>query len=256
MNLRLLIPLALSILLAACDAFEEFPAPQGSGSPVAEGAPPAPLPTPPAEPADEQAEPLEFAGYAPAGERHSYFPLAAGSYWIYEGEDEGRARRDEVSVLEDVRIIAGTPCTGVEQRHFLDGELAELTTEWFAEDPAGNVWKFGEESLEMDDGELRLSRDSWMTGVRGAMPWMLLPAAPREGDRYSGPHPDGGDELLVLSLSAVASVPAGVFANCLLAVENPEEVDDADILLYGAGVGLVSESSPSGRIELIEYGRR
>jgi len=255
LNARLLFPLICSLVLVGCGNAVSVPALLPAQDPAAQGGPPAPPPTPPAAPVAGE-EPLVFEGYTAAGERHSYFPLVAGSYWIYEGEDEGRVRRDEVSVLAEKRTIAGTPCTGLEQRVTLDGQLAEWTTEWFAEDPAGNVWKFGEESFEMDDGELQPSRDSWQAGTRGAMPWMLLPAAPREGDRYSGPRPGGRDDLLVVSLFAVASVPAGVFSNCLQAVENPEDEEDADILLYGGGVGLVSESSASGRIELVEYGRR
>jgi hypothetical protein len=184
-----------------------------------------------------------------AGVSHRFFPMTPGMVRIYEGEDEGQLRRDEVRVLAVPLDISGVACTGTHQEVFLDGELAEVTEEWFAQDLAGNVWKFGEQSVEFDEGGIALTGDSWTAGVEGAVPWMAFAADPRVGDQHFANGIDGPEMLEVLSVNETATVPAGAFEGCLQIVENPDDPDE-DIILYAPGVGLVSETSASGRIDL------
>ena len=188
---------------------------------------------------------------------HLYFPLIRGTTRIYEGDDEGRILREVVQTLEETRDIEGVTCTAMYQEVFLDGELYEVTTEWYAQDSSGNVWKFGEESFEADEateahgGAFARSEDSWLAGVNDAESWLAFPAQLRVGDRFFGYEADGQDEFVVLSLTATATVPAGTFENCLKLVENPDDPHDTDIILYSRGVGRVSEKSGSGSTGLV-----
>ncbi len=192
-----------------------------------------------------------------SGVDHLYFPLIRGTTRIYEGDDEGRIQREVVQTLEETREITGVTCTAMFQEVFLDGQLSEVTTEWYAQDFSGNVWKFGEESFEADEateahgGALTRSEDSWLAGVDDAESWIAFPAELRVGDRFFGYEGDGRDEFLVVSLTATATVPAGTFENCLKLVENPDDPDDMDIILYSRGVGRVSEKSGSGKTGLV-----
>ena len=79
----------------------------------------------------------------------------------------------------------------------------------------------------------------------------LISARPAVGESYVGYRPDGQDLMLVESISASVLTQAGAFVNCLQILENPADPEDRDILLYAAGVGLVQETSTSGRIELV-----
>lgn len=185
-----------------------------------------------------------------AGVDHPYFPMTPGVLRVYEGDDEGLARRDEVRVAPGLRVIAGVPCTAAVQDVFLDGELAEQTTEWFAQDVEGSVWKFGEESFEYEDGEPVRTADSWVAGADGAVAWRLLAADPSPGDVLFGYGPEGEDRFEVLSVTGTATVPAGTFQDCLEVAENADDPDDADLIIYAPGVGLVSEQSADGRIDL------
>jgi hypothetical protein len=193
-----------------------------------------------------------------SGVEHPYFPLTPGVLRIYEGDDEGLHRMEEVRTLEQTRVIVGINCTGVMQEVFISGELVEHTTEWYAQDHAGNVWKFGEESLEpdADSRQLVATKDSWLAGVGEAEPWMAFAAAPQVGDTYLGYEADGLDEFEVLSVTDTVTVPAGTFENCLKILENPADPEDTDIILYSRGVGRVSERSSSGRIVLVSRQRR
>jgi len=206
-------------------------------------------PEPPQVPAPE-----EFA----AAVNHSYFPLVPGTAWTYVGEEDGVPRREEISVLDDPVPILGVPCAAVQEQIFVDGELSEMTTQYYAQDLLGNVWRFGEESVDLEGGVPLPSADSWEAGVGGALPWIALAAAPQVGDLYIGTRPGGGtDEARVLALGVSETVPAGAFTGCMEVEEsNSDDPEDVDRIIYAPGVGVVSETSASSRIDLVSYGVR
>jgi hypothetical protein len=55
-------------------------------------------------------------------------------------------------VTRRTKVIAGVTCVVVEDTVKVDGELAEKTFDYFAQDKAGNVWYFGEDTKEFEDG--------------------------------------------------------------------------------------------------------
>ncbi|MHC4135514.1 MAG: hypothetical protein ACYTDU_13780 [Planctomycetota bacterium] len=244
--LILLLPV---LILAGCESEFESEGALALAGPAFEE-PTQPVSNDPAEVPPEESPPVAEETFVAAVE-HPWFPMRPGTLWIYEGDAEGSHRRDDVRVLEQTRVIADVTCTAVRQEVFLDGELSEVTTEWFAQDGDGNVWRFGEETAELDDGVFAATADSWMAGEDGAVPWMFLAADPHVGDRYVGYRPDGQEVVEIVSLTETATVPAGIFENCLEAEENPDDLEDADIILFAPGVGLVSESSHTGRIDLV-----
>ncbi len=247
-----LLPLLLVIVLTGCDSTDEddvsalvsgnstggVPADPGAGSlPEA-----APGPVAPAEPEDYE-----------QSISHPYLPMDPGTVWIYEGDHDGLPRRDEARILEEPRVIHGIPCATLLQEVYIDGKIAEVTRHWYAQDVDGNLWTYGEHSVEFGGGQAVTTTDSWQAGVDGAEPWMVLGADPQVGDRYYGEYPGGRDEVLVLSLNETAVVPAGTFENCLSALEtNLDDPEDADRVIYSPGLGLVSEKSSTGKIELTE----
>jgi hypothetical protein len=250
-----LLPLLLALFVAGCDAVLDQPEVQADPNAQAPGIPPLDPPAGEDDPApDEQPAPPVFT----AAVDHPFFPMAPGSYWVLEGEDDGEHRRDEVEVLAEPHEIAGVACTAVHQRVYLDGELAEVTTEWFAQDESGNLWKFGEESHELDDevGLFVRTDDSWTADEGDIAPWMFFPAAPREGDVYLGEQPESGERMQVLSLTTTAAVPAGTFTECLEVLETTADIEDPDVVIYAPEVGLVSETSTTGFIELVDFGVR
>jgi len=201
-----------------------------------------PLPGPPA------------AAYVPVV-NHIYFPLLPGSHWVLDGDEDGVPKREEVRVLDQPHMVLGVRCTALVEDVYVDGELVETTTQWFAQDIDGNVWRFGEESLEFEGGAPIPTEDSWRAGVGGKRAWIFLAAAPEVGDIYAGNRGDGWDQNEVLSVTAFAAVPAGAFPGCLEIEEtNPDDVEDLDRVLYGPGVGRVSEVSGTGVVQLTSYG--
>jgi len=96
--------------------------------------------------------------------------------------------------------------------------------------------------------------DSWVAGEEDGVPPMAFAADPRPGDRFFGYTPVGLDVFEVASLTSTAAVPAGFFEECLELHENPDDPDDADIILYARGVGRVSEGGVHDHIDLESVG--
>ena len=116
---------------------------------------------------------------------HPYLPLRPARPWVYEGDgDEGEPERVEVVVTSERREVMGVSTVVVRDTVTIDGELVEDTFDWFAQDRDGNVWYFGEDVKDYEDGKLVSTAGSWEAGVDGALPGIVMPAEPAVGDAY------------------------------------------------------------------------
>jgi hypothetical protein len=109
-----------------------------------------------------------------------WFPLKTGSVWRYRGVKDGKPSRDVVKVTGHTKTILGVTTTAVSDRLYLSGRLEERTTDWYAQDAAGNVWYFGENTAELDaHGHVKTREGSWQAGVNGAKAGIFMPGNPR-----------------------------------------------------------------------------
>ncbi len=204
-------------------------------------------------PYDPRIRPSDFV----AGIDNPFLPLEPGTTRIYEGMTAGGVERVEVTVTHNTVEILGVTCVEVRDTVSVGGEVVEDTLDWFAQDREGNVWYFGEDSREIEDGKIINLEGSWKAGVDGAKPGIVMEAHPEVGDLYRqefflGEAEDMGE---VLSLGESATVPAGSFEGCLRTRDfSPLEPDANEHKIYAPGVGLVLEIDvDSGdRVELVE----
>lgn len=189
---------------------------------------------------------------------NSYFPLDVGTTFILEGESDGEDIRVEMYVTDQAKEILGVTTTVVREREWENGELVEDTLDWYANDNEGNVWYFGEDSKEYEDGEVISTAGSWEAGVDGAEPGILMKANPQVGDVYQQEYYEGEAEDMaeVLGLAESVSVEYGSFDNCLQTKEwTPLEPGIEEHKYYASGVGLLLEvavTEGNERLELVE----
>ena len=121
--------------------------------------------------------------------------------------------------------------------------MVEDTFDWYAEDDDGNLWYFGEDTTEFEDGEPAGHAGAWEAGVDGALPGILLPADPEVGMTYRQEHYAGEaeDRAKVLSLDeAEINVPFGDFTGALRTEDTtPLEPDVVEHKFYVRDVGPV-----------------
>jgi hypothetical protein len=181
---------------------------------------------------------------------NQFFPLIPGTTFRYRGTSDGVPTRNVTFVTHDTKRILGVTTTVVRDRAFEDGVLVEDTFDWFAQDKAGNVWYFGEDSKELDpQGNVISTEGSWKAGVNGAEPGIIMEADPQVGDRYEQEEAPGvaEDQARVLSLTASACVPYkpasnpnGCFKNLLQTKEWTQlEPGVVEHKYYAKGVGFI-----------------
>jgi hypothetical protein len=189
-----------------------------------------------------------------------YWPMSPGSRWVYtETDGHGPAKRVEVAVLGRTATILGIEAVVVHDVVTQDGALVEDTYDWYAQDADGNVWYFGEDTKEFEDGKLSKTAGSWEAGVDGAQPGVLVPADPQVGQTYRQEYyaGDAEDAAAVLSLDEKVEVPFGSYDGVLMTKDfTPLEPDVLEHKFYARGIGLVLALAISGgsdREELVEH---
>jgi hypothetical protein len=188
---------------------------------------------------------------------NSYFPLRPGTTFVYEGRTTEGFEHDEFAVTHNTRVILGVTCVEVHDTVTTDGELTEDTLDWFAQDRDGNVWYFGENTQELEDCLITTIEGTWMAGVNGDKPGIVMKAHPAIGDFYRQEFSlDNAEDFAeTLSLTESVTVPAGTFHHCLKSQETtPLETDLLEYKFYAPSVGNVLEvdARTGDRVELVQ----
>jgi len=180
---------------------------------------------------------------------NTFLPLAPGTTFIFEGESDGETELNKVVVGHETVEILGVTCIVVYDSVWVDGELVEATEDWFAQDVDGNVWYFGEDSREIEDGQVVSTEGSWTAGVDGAKPGIVMQGDPQVGQKYRQEYYVGEaeDEAEVVALDAAVTIDYGMFAGCLQTLEwSRLEPGISEDKYYAVGVGLILIESSSG----------
>jgi hypothetical protein len=179
-----------------------------------------------------------------------WFPLSPGTTYVYRGVKDGLPSRDVVTVAHRTTTIDGARCAVVYDRLYLRGKLRERTTDWYAQDRAGSVWYFGEDTAELDaTGHVTSTEGTWRAGRNGAKAGVYMPAHPLVGEsgrqEYYRGHAE--DHFRVVRLHASVTVPYVTSHDALLTAEwTPLEPGVLDHKLYVRGIGTVLEQTVKG----------
>jgi len=185
-----------------------------------------------------------------------YFLLTPGTVFVYEGQTKEGLVHTEFFVTRKTKQILGVTTVEVHDTVTTNGELTEDTLDWFAQDKDGNVWYFGENTMELIGGRPSTLAGTFTAGVDGAKPGIIMEAHPAIGDFYRQEFAldEAEDFAEVKSLSDTVTVRAGKFAQCLRTRETtPLEPDLKEAKWYAPGVGnvLTKDLSTGEKSELI-----
>jgi hypothetical protein len=167
---------------------------------------------------------------------NEYFPMKPGTVFLYKGGTE----RDRMTVTHSTKMVMGVECVVVDDRAWEGGQLVEKTYDWFTQDEKGNVWYFGEDTKEYENGKVVSTKGSWEAGVDGAKPGIIMQAEPEVGQSYRQEYYPGEamDMARVLSLDASVTVSYGSFDHVLETKEwTPLEPGFFEKKYYARGVG-------------------
>jgi hypothetical protein len=179
-----------------------------------------------------------------------WFPLAQGSIYVYDGQKDGKQAHDLMTVTHKAKTIAGIRAAVVADRLFLNGQLAERTTDWYAQDKNGTVWYLGEATAELNaGGKVTSTEGSFLNGRDGAKGGIFMPAHPAIGqtgqqESFKG---QAEDRFRILDMAASITTPAVSSKNAMLTEETtPLEPGVVDHKYYVQGIGTVKEQQVAG----------
>ena len=230
---------AVALAASACVA---GPAPGPSRTEGAGGTPRATLP--PATAEDYPAS--SFTASTRIDNR--WLPLVPGTQFVYEGTvrqgDRKVSHRVVMTVTDLTKRIDGVPSVVIWDRDYTAGQLVEGELAFFAQDGAGNVWLMGEYPEEYEDGAFAGAPDTWIVGLQGARPGIMMRADPRTGTSsyLQGWVPAIGfaDRAVVELTGQRTCVPAGCYRRVLVIDEwNPDEPGAHQLKYYALDVGNV-----------------
>jgi hypothetical protein len=187
-----------------------------------------------------------------------YFPLPPGSTRVYEGEEiddagERHTFRIEERVLDEAYSVTRIAVVVLEVTEYEDGEIVEVTRDYHAQDAEGNVWYFGEDVDNYEDGVLVDHDGSWIAGEGENRASLFMPAEPRVFATLLQEQAPGEAEDIstVVETGLTVTVPAGTFTDCVKTVDvNPLEAT-SEFKHYCPGAGVVREENADGVIELV-----
>lgn len=240
---KFIIPLIVTTaVLASC-------ASNGGSSSVVTDTPlpsnPSPTEMPTLPPYHVTVKPADFTNVV----TNPYFILTPGSIRTYQGKKDGVPLQATFEVLKETKTILGVTCVVVQDTVTLNGSLEEKTLDWFAQDTAGNVWYFGEDSKDYKNGVAVSTTGTWMSGVNGGQPGIVMKANPQPGPAYIEEYLPGvaEDHAQVVRTTASVTGPTGTYHNVLVTKNtNPLDPSLLEHKYYASGVGLVYEVKAYG----------
>lgn len=109
-----------------------------------------------------------------------YFPMTVGRQWVFEGEENGEPLALQLTVLDRTRVIRGIVTRVIEERDYANGELEEISWNYYVQAGDGTVCYYGEDvDIFTEAGITHDGR--WCGDTQGFEPGIIMPADPRPG---------------------------------------------------------------------------
>ncbi len=182
--------------------------------------------------------------------RNGYFVLEPGFQTVLEEDEE----RVQITVLDETRTVDGVLTRIVEEREWVDGELYEISRNYFAMcETTKDVFYFGEDVDYYKDGKVVNHDGSWLAGTGENRAGLIMPGTPSVGMKYYQEIAPGVamDRAEIVSLDETCRTPAGTFSKCMKVEESSAlSVFEKEYKYYAPEVGLIRDED----LTLVKYG--
>jgi hypothetical protein len=185
-----------------------------------------------------------------------YHPFVPGRVKHYETLQGSTDAEDLEMYTADTRTFAWNgaqvACRVLQETSIENGEIIEISRNYFAQADDGSVYYFGEVVDIYAGGVIVSHEGSWLVGgpsdpadppetATDPDPNVFMPANPEPGDEYRPEDtlPVVDEEDLILKAGQNVSVPAGHFDECLQIRESSQLSPDTETKWYAPGLGVV-----------------
>jgi hypothetical protein len=170
-----------------------------------------------------------------------YFTLEPG-FRLTLRSDQGQL---QITVLDDTVAIGSVMTRVVEEREWEEGELVEVSKNFFAICAnTQDVFYFGEDVDLYKEGKVTGHEGAWRAFEADAKPGLAMPGKPVVGMKfYEEVAPKVAlDRGEIKSLTDSLMTPAGAFSGCLTVEETSGlKANEREFKIYAPGVGLLQD---------------
>jgi hypothetical protein len=186
--------------------------------------------------------------------RNTYFILEPGYQLTLEGIEDGDSVVLLVTVLDETQDVDGIVTRVVEEREFHNGEIIEVSRNFFAFCRTyASVFYFGEDVDIYEAGKPVGHEGSWRAGQDGFRPGLMMPGLVLKGASYYQEIAPGTaiDRARIVSTDTTFQTPVGSFGHCLITEETSAlEPGAREYKVYAPDVGLIKD----GGLQLTKLG--
>jgi len=199
--------------------------------------------------------PIERHTMTAKGENR-YWSLKPGRFVVLGNLESNGSELVVISVLDETEMVDGVKTRVIEEREYEDGELAEISRNFFAmAEETKDVFYFGEDVDYYEDGEVTNHVGEWRAGKDDARAGLYMSANPVVGMKYYMEYDPSAamDRAEIFETGATVETPNGTFSDCLVITESsPLEPDDESYKRYAPKIGMIYDDG----LELYKHGRR
>jgi hypothetical protein len=183
---------------------------------------------------------------------NEFFPLPVGHRVTLEGEEGSAHLVVRITSLDETETVAGVETRVVEEFESKDGNVVEISRNFFAQAADGTVCYFGED-VDIYDGSGNVTSHSgeWRAGEDGNLPGVFMPPSVEVGLAFRQEIAPGiaEDQSKVIALGERTEVPAGTFEDTVTMRDGSPLDGSTGDKVYAAGIGLIVD----GPARLMRY---
>jgi hypothetical protein len=152
------------------------------------------------------------------------FPISDLHSAVFLGREEGRPFRSETTLLPRTGTVTWdgeqVPVQLSQYVAWVDGRLAEVALDRYAQADDGSVWYLGEDVIDYEGGHAVSTEGTWLAGREGPAA-MIMPARPKVGDVYRPENVPGivFEQVTVKAVGRTVPGPHGPVSGAIVAQE-------------------------------------
>ena len=168
-----------------------------------------------------------------------YMPMVVGTVLTLE---DAAGLLLEITVLDETNDVAGITTRVLEERETENGELIEVSRNYFVQAPDGTVCYYGEDVDIYENGMITSHEGAWLAGVGRNQPGIMMPANPMVGMTYPqeiapGVAMDRGE---ITKVGVPYTVPFMMYPDTVETIDTtPLEPGSESLKVYARDVGLI-----------------
>ncbi|MFW9990831.1 MAG: hypothetical protein ACFFD4_02105 [Candidatus Odinarchaeota archaeon] len=179
--------------------------------------------------------------------RNEYFILEPGYQLTLEGKEGGKNVELVITVLNETEMVGNVETRIVEERESVDGEIIEISKNFFAIcNDTKTIFYFGETVDMYKNGQIVSHEGAWRADSGENKAGVMMPGLPLLGSRYYQEIAPGvaKDRAEILKNDVTLETPAGTFEHCLKIVETtPLQPGVKEYKVHAPGIGIIKDAN-------------